>query len=215
MHKDQNLAPGKPSIPAGSHRHGPSLPTSDSCWISAAIMKLASDALGLFGFGISEAFGMRRQETFVHCFTPWASLSFKKNPKLWRTSALGVQVIGNMENLHQGHTLWYASTPVPLGSMIGYNANVIRFVSPSPSWLHDGWTGLSFLGAKCFSSECFSEATGLVQTASLQRHPQLQGIPHPRIRCDVFLRTPGISHPRDRSVSPNDTSFHVELGPLL
>ena len=194
MHKDQNLAPGKPSGPAGSHLHRPSLLTSDNCWISTAIMKLASDAPGLFGFGISEAFGMRRQETFVHCFTPWASLSLKKKIlscgeqvflackwlEIWKTSS-------------RTHTLWYTCTPVPLGSMTGYNANVIRFLSPSPSWLHDGWTGLSFLGAKCFSSECFSEATRLVQTASLQCHPQLQGIPHPRIRCDVFLMTLGIS----------------------
>lgn len=104
---------------------------------------------------------------------------FKKNPKLWRTSALGVQVIGNMENL-QYDTRSGTHPPVPLGSMIDINANVIRFQESSP-WLHDAWTGLSFLGAKCFSSECFSEATGLVQTASLQRHPQLQGIPHPRI----------------------------------
>lgn len=100
--------------------------------------------------------------------------------EIWKTSS-------------RTHMLWYTCTPVPLGSMTGYNANVIRFVSPSPSWLHDGWTGLSFLGAKCFSSECFSEATRLVQTASLQCHLQLQGIPHPRIRCDVFLMTRGIS----------------------
>ena len=80
-------------------------------------------------------------------------LKKKKNPKLWRTSALGMQVIGNMKNFIKD-----THAPVPLGSMIGYNANVIPFVSPSPSWLHDGWTGLSFLGAKCFSSECFSEA---------------------------------------------------------
>lgn len=179
-----------------AHQHGPSLPTSDSCWISAAIMKISLSALGLFGLGLVRHLaweGRRRLCTVSHHELVFL---FKKNPKLqnkcsWRASDW---------KYGKSSSRTHALVRIHSGTFREYDRIQCKchsFCESLSSWLHDGWTGLSFLGAKCFSLNVSPEATGLVQTASLQRHP------HPGIE------TTGHPTPQNQMRRLSQDSWHL------